>query len=1016
MPDPNNYTVGWICAVGTELVAAKEFLDERHDAPDHVPAHDNNAYTLGIMGKHNVVIVALPMGEYGITNAATVGRDMARSFPNLRIILMVGIGGGAPSPKHDIRLGDVVVGTPGNGNGGVFQYDYGKTIQGRSFTFTGHMNQPPHFVLTTLAVLNGEYESDGHSIEEMVSRILQAKPRLRKKYQRPHPSTDRLYKSTSQHAGSDELDCATTCGGGESNLVFREERQEDEDNPAIHYGLIASANQLMKNALIRDKLSTEKNVLCFEMEAAGLVNQFPSLVIRGICDYSDSHKNKLWQGYASMTAAAYAKDLISRIAPNKIEAERKLGEVLSEVNEGLSHVRSGVASLQEGHHLASLQEWLSPPDPSTNVNRALDLRHDNTGQWFLQSLEYSTWKTEKNSFLWLNGIPGCGKTILASTVVNDLRTSETSYPHLLYFYFDFADAQKQSVEYALCSLISQLYQKRDNVRSYLDSLYSSCDCGPRRPDVGSLQNTFRDMVQAAGELWIILDALDECTTRNGSPKGGLLRWIQSLQGTQTNVHILVTSRPEEDIKAAIRKWAQNQDKFMVPLQGSWMGEDIRNFIRARVRESEGLSRWRTRPKVQEEIENTLTKKANGMSRWVACQLDSLENCLDLAAVKEALRSLPKTLDETYARILAGIPQEYHHRTIRILQLLIHSKEPLVFNQIVDAIAVDTTSISLFDPDNRMPVPEEITRYLSSLVVVVVVNRNDRNHWGFDQMVIEVQLAHFSVKEYLMSDRAGEDIAKPLSEFHANASIAELCLAYLIHIGRCWRGWRLDNEPCESYPLLTYAETYWIKHAIVVETWPNIQKWIREFISGENQFNRSRQGESIIYKASERGLVETVRNLINEGNDVNTQGGYYGNALQAAATRTNENIAKLLLEEGANVNAQGGHYGNALQAATSNEYIAKLLLEEGANVNSQGGVFNNVLNAAITLRKENILSILIEYGADINKKNRRGETPLQIALRKKSEGVARILREAEAEECSPEIIEQTGSKMKRDSEC
>lgn len=86
----------------------------------------------------------------------------------------------------------------------------------------------------------------------------------------------------------------------------------------------------MKHALLRDRLAAEKDVLCFEMESAGLMNQFPCLVIRGICDYSDSHKNKEWQGYAAMAAAAYAKDLLYRIPPNKVEAEKNIGELLSE--------------------------------------------------------------------------------------------------------------------------------------------------------------------------------------------------------------------------------------------------------------------------------------------------------------------------------------------------------------------------------------------------------------------------------------------------------------------------------------------------------------------------------------------------------------------------------------------------------------------------------------------------------------------------------------------------------------
>jgi nucleoside phosphorylase len=112
-------------------------------------------------------------------------------------------------------------------------------------------------------------------------------------------------------------------------MILRPERTEDEDNPVIHYGLIASANQLIKDALVRDRLATEKDVLCFEMEAAGLIDHFPCLVIRGICDYSDSHKNKDWQGYAVMAAAVYAKDLLYRITSNKIEAEKRISDILS---------------------------------------------------------------------------------------------------------------------------------------------------------------------------------------------------------------------------------------------------------------------------------------------------------------------------------------------------------------------------------------------------------------------------------------------------------------------------------------------------------------------------------------------------------------------------------------------------------------------------------------------------------------------------------------------------------------
>ena len=143
MSDPKNYTVGWICAITTEYVATRAFLDEEHEGPESVSEHDNNDYTLGKVGKHNVVIAVLPDGEYGTASAASVASDMRHSFPNIRIDLLVGIGSGAPSRNHDIRLGDIVINSPRDRKGGMFQYDFGKTIQDQTFQHTRFLNQPP---------------------------------------------------------------------------------------------------------------------------------------------------------------------------------------------------------------------------------------------------------------------------------------------------------------------------------------------------------------------------------------------------------------------------------------------------------------------------------------------------------------------------------------------------------------------------------------------------------------------------------------------------------------------------------------------------------------------------------------------------------------------------------------------------------------------------------------------------------------------------------------------------------
>jgi nucleoside phosphorylase len=320
MNAPEIYTVGWICAIHPEYVAAQEFLDEEYGTPAFVAPHDDNSYMLGKVGDHKVVIASMPRGEYGTASASRVAANMLTSFPNIRIGLMVGIGGGAPSVVNDIRLGDIVVSVPRDGEGGVFQYDFGKTIQGQPFQHTRILNQPPTLLRSAVSNVMAKHQRKGHKILQAIDAVLDRNPRLRRQYQRPGNHTDRLFKSQITHDSSRAIN--------ESDLVHRRERTEEEDNPAIHYGLIASANQRMNDATIRDRYASEKNVLCFEMGAGGLMNSFPCLVIRGICNYSDSHKSEEWLGYAAMAAAAYAKDILNAIPPSKVEEERKLRDVV----------------------------------------------------------------------------------------------------------------------------------------------------------------------------------------------------------------------------------------------------------------------------------------------------------------------------------------------------------------------------------------------------------------------------------------------------------------------------------------------------------------------------------------------------------------------------------------------------------------------------------------------------------------------------------------------------------------
>lgn len=309
--------MGWVCALPVELAAAQEMLDEEHEDLER-DEHDNNLYSLGRIRGHNVVIVCLPAGLIGNNPAAAVAAQLRSTFRSLRFGLMVGIGGGVPSSEADIRLGDVVVSQPQQGYGGVIQYDSGKATPS-GFQRTGSLNSPPTILLSAVAKLRANHLRQKSQLSEYVSKL-----RRLPEFRRETAGPDVLFNALYNHEGG------TTCQS--CRLDQRVDRQPREsDEAVVHYGTIASGNQVIRDAAERDRVSEELgSVLCFEMEAAGLMNNFPCLVIRGICDYADSHKNKRWQPYAAAVAAACAKELMAVIPPAEVARTRTVEETVRE--------------------------------------------------------------------------------------------------------------------------------------------------------------------------------------------------------------------------------------------------------------------------------------------------------------------------------------------------------------------------------------------------------------------------------------------------------------------------------------------------------------------------------------------------------------------------------------------------------------------------------------------------------------------------------------------------------------
>ncbi|KAJ4365365.1 hypothetical protein N0V95_000512 [Ascochyta clinopodiicola] len=314
----HRFTIAWISPLPLEKEAARLVLDEEY--PQEEVQHRGVYYLGGRIGQHEVVIGL--QHKIGMSGAANIAAKMSAGFPNIKHFVLVGIAGGVPrygpaGAANEIVLGDVVVSYPRGNSGGVAQYDKGawKGEQVGRLIFRGHTNGIPGDLLAAV----NNYQSEGWSKTNISEVLTQMRGKLDEKrqhqYDDPGPIRDVLYKDGYQHQGTEYDDCKDCCDRDHSDA--RTDRGEGAarmvDEPSVHYGNIASSSQLQISARERNRVQLEHEVICFEMEAAGVMEEHPCLVIRGICDYADSHKNKGWQNYAAATAAACAKGLLLKI-------------------------------------------------------------------------------------------------------------------------------------------------------------------------------------------------------------------------------------------------------------------------------------------------------------------------------------------------------------------------------------------------------------------------------------------------------------------------------------------------------------------------------------------------------------------------------------------------------------------------------------------------------------------------------------------------------------------------------
>lgn len=301
-----DFEIAVICALTLEAEAVEALFDHCWDDDDdpyeQVPG-DPNAYSTGRIGRHNVVLVCMP--EAGKANAAAVASGCRVSFPNIRLAILAGICGAVPFDKNEdeIILGDVIV------SDGVIQYDLGRQLPGgyaRKDTLQDSLGRPNKEIRTLLAKLKSMRQKKSLQAK-LISylEVLQREPELEAHY--PGASHDKLFEASYTHVGPGTCeDCG--CNG---RLIPRKRLEGINPKPTIHIGTMASGDTVMRSGDHRDALANREKVIGFEMESAGIWDCFPCVVIKGVCDYADSHKSKLWQRHAAATAAACTKAFLT---------------------------------------------------------------------------------------------------------------------------------------------------------------------------------------------------------------------------------------------------------------------------------------------------------------------------------------------------------------------------------------------------------------------------------------------------------------------------------------------------------------------------------------------------------------------------------------------------------------------------------------------------------------------------------------------------------------------------------
>ena len=701
-------------------------------------------------------------------------------------------------------------------------------------------------------------------------------------------------------------------------------------------------------------------------------------------DYADSHKNDQWQPYSSATAAAFAKEFLTYVARREVSKAKRATDTLNDIDSRRAERERKVSAF-----LRAL--YTCPYAERKNRNR----RHiKGTCKWFIDHRLFKDWRDSSSSTpLWVSADPGCGKSVLARYLVDEVFTGGI----ICYFFFkdDFVD-QRSSAN-AVCALLRQLFlQRRDLINDSILQKFE--DDGDRYiQSFSDLWNTYcSTLADQSLDILCILDALDECQEVDRHELIEAITYADFTGSTKSKVKFLMTSRPYHDIQRAFQGLESPNHLLTIHLSGENEDEakkiavEINMVIKHRV-----LHIGEEKSLQSDEctfLYEQLTSVRHRTYLWVYLILDIIQNTPGFARgnIRRIIKDIPGTVDEAYERILGRSPNEKSTR--KLLHLVVGANRPLTVDEISTALVIREDHKSYgslqdeIDPDPAQR--QNIIRHLCGLFVIIVDSR--------------VYLLHQTAREFLVEystsahSRHFQNWKHSLRWYDSNRVLAEACIWYINLM-------RLEGPP-DSF--LIYSAMNWDAHfrkaniqqheklagiafklcniqATEYGIWSAVRRSEEPYFPSLSTEEISAPSASLIV-VSFLGLEGVAVQLLHEAPktvgwgwaalqpggkelDVNAKDTHGETALLYAVRGEHEPLVKLLLENGARINTRGRCWETPLIIAVGKEHeaIARLLLERGAKADVEDSHYRTPLVHAAEFGNDTMAQLLLEHGADVN---------------------------------------------------